>query len=97
MKLWPILVFTILPWTETYIFRFITIEASANDNISGIDRVEFYIQGVLKTIDSTVPYSWLWHETSFFKKTIEVRAYDKAGNMKSDSKEVTIFNINFFS
>ena len=94
MKLWPILSFTLLPWTNTYIFRFITIEASANDNFSGVDRVEFYIQGVLKETDTTAPYGWLWHETAFFKQTIEVKAYDKAGNMNSDSKEVSIFNIN---
>jgi hypothetical protein len=96
IKIWPKLSFTLFPLTETYIFRFITIEASASDNLSGIDRVEFYVQGVLKSIDNTAPYNWLWHETSFFKHTIEARAYDKAGNMESDSKEVNIFNINPF-
>jgi hypothetical protein len=92
-KLWPIFEQTLLNWSASFIIRHITIKAAANDATSGIESVEFYIDGDLKSTESTTPYEWYWDETVFFKHTIEVKVYDEAGHSNSDSMEVKIFNI----
>jgi hypothetical protein len=95
-KIWPPFEFSLLEWSTPFIIRDITIVASANDATSGIDRVEFYIDSVLESTDTTVPYEWNWDKTVFFTHTIEVKAYDAAGHMDTASKNVRIFNINLF-
>ena len=95
-KIWPLIEFSLLNWSTPFIIRDITIVASANDATSGIDRVEFYIDSVLESTDTTAPYEWNWDETVFFTHTIEVKAYDAAGHMDTASKNVRIFNINLF-
>lgn len=65
------------------------IEVNALDNLSGIDKVEFYIDNKLKNVDETEPYSWTWDEkVTFFPYEIKVIAYDSAGNQNSDIREV---------
>ena len=83
----------ITPFFTTMIIGKIEIEVDAFDNESGIDRVEFYIDNVLKETLTSEPYSWMWDEMTFFKHTIKVIAYDKAGNTASDEIDVIIFNI----
>lgn len=79
---------------NTIIFGKITIRANATDNTSGIDRVEFLIDNESKHNDTEFPYNWSCDERSFFfKHSIKVIAYDKAGNMASNEIEVRIFNI----
>ncbi|MCD6171675.1 MAG: Ig-like domain repeat protein, partial [Thermoplasmata archaeon] len=58
----------------------ITITASVSDSISGVDKVEFYIDGVKKAEDNKAPYSMEWKEWAVGSYTIKVKAYDKAGN-----------------
>ncbi len=60
----------------------IDIEVDATDDLSGIDRVEFYINDELKATDTTKPFNWTWDERTPFKfrYTIMVTAYDIAGN-----------------
>lgn len=94
IKIWPILQFTLLNWTKPIILRHITITADASDSTSGLDRVEFYIDGEMKGVASSSPYSWLWDETVFFNHEIEVKAFDNAGNSNSESKAVWILNLN---
>ncbi|MHC1625290.1 MAG: Ig-like domain-containing protein [Methermicoccaceae archaeon] len=67
----------------------ITVEADAYDNQSGVNKVEFYLDGTLQTTDTTMPYSWTWKGVAFFKHTIKAVAYDNAGNTASD--EITIW------
>ena len=65
----------------------INIKVDARDD-SGIDRVEFYIDGELKHVDDRAPYSWFWIAKPLGlaeKHTIEVRAYDIHGNLQTDS------------
>jgi hypothetical protein len=71
------------------VVQLITIEVNASDNQSGIDRVEFYIDGVLIGNDSSAPYSYDWNEIRSGKRTIKVTAYDNAGN--SASAEMLVF------
>jgi hypothetical protein len=83
-----------LPFGKTIIIGQITIKVVATDAMSEIDRVEFYIDGVMENTDPDEPYEWTWDETVFFKHTIKVMAYDKAGNVAiPDEIEVMIFNI----
>lgn len=71
-----------------------TITAYAEDE-SGIDRVEFYINGELIHNDTTSPYEWA-SEKILFKKpiliprkyTIMVKAYDNTGKTSSFSMDV---------
>ncbi len=63
-----------------------TITASATDNTQ-VTKVEFYINGVLKSTDSTAPYSFT---TKLGGKagethTIMVRAYDAVNNSRAAS------------
>jgi hypothetical protein len=80
----------ILPFKMPIIVQMITIEANASDNESGIDRVEFYIDGLLKSEDSSEPYSYDWKELQSGKHTIKVIAYDNAGN-NATSPEILVF------
>ncbi len=71
----------------------ITITANANDTLSGIDKVEFFVDNVSKHIDTKKPYEWEWDETIFFCHTLKVVATDKAGNTAKDEIDISIYNI----
>ena len=58
----------------------ITITASVSDDVSGVDRVEFYVDGSLKANLNNAPYEWTWQEMAIGSHVITVKAYDKAGN-----------------
>ena len=67
----------------------INITVNATDFESGIERVEFYIDGELKSVDTNEPYCWTWQRGEFIRHrhTIEIVVYDHAGNQ--DSSEMT--------
>ena len=69
----------------------IDVNATASDDDSGMDRVEFLVDDQLKANDTTAPYSWMWSERAFFLYTITVIAYDKAGNSASQTLNVWKF------
>jgi PKD repeat protein len=81
----------LVPSFRTWIIGRITIDVEASDTESGIDYVEFYIDGKLKSTDITPPYSWEWSEITFFQHTIKVIAYDNVGNW--ESKELIIWKL----
>ena len=60
----------------------VTISASASDNSggTGVAKVEFYIDGTLKSTDTTSPYSYSWDTTtaSNASHTLTAKAYDNA-------------------
>ncbi len=61
----------------------ITIEVNATDNDSGIEKVEFYINGKYKDNDTSFPYeyNWTWSRPRLIHWfIIKVVAYDYAGN-----------------
>lgn len=66
------------------IIGYVDIIAYASDDLSGVDRVEFYINGVLVENDTTSPYSFRWNSEMrnpiFHVYYIKVVAYDNAGN-----------------
>ncbi len=61
----------------------ITIMVDTFDE-DGINKVEFYIDDVLKFTDHDGPYSWLWNEFAIGRYEIKVIAYDNPGNKAED-------------
>ncbi|MCX6665216.1 MAG: Ig-like domain-containing protein [Euryarchaeota archaeon] len=82
---------------QTIISGRITIEANASDTQSGINRVEFYIDGKFKGNDTNAPYTYTWDRETMrlrFSKhshIIKIIAYDNAGNKASDQMEALRF------
>ena len=64
----------------------VTFNASASDNI-GVTRVEFYVDGVLKSSDTSSPYSATLDSTTLANGShaLVAKAYDAAGNVGSSS------------
>lgn len=75
---------------KTRIIGEITIEAEADDMISEVSKVEFYLDGELMETDYDAPYEWLWSKSSFGNHIIKVIAYDSAGNSASDEMNVWV-------
>lgn len=67
-----------------------TVSADASDNV-GVNRVEFYCDGVLIGSDSTAPYSVSWGTRSLANgsHTLTAQAYDSSNN-SSTSAPVTL-------
>ncbi len=57
--------------------------AEVSDAASGIDYVEFTIDGELQYKDTTAPYEWTW--SGFGDYTVTATVCDKAGNSQSQS------------
>ncbi len=69
------------------------IIGSININVdTNGDRVEFYIDDILKYTDEEIPYQWKWDELAFGMHKIIVKAYN-GGNAVVDEINVIIFNI----
>jgi hypothetical protein len=72
----------------------VSVTASASDNV-GVTKVEFYLDGVLKSTDTTSPYSWSWDTTTAANGThsLTSKAYDAANNVgTSAAVSVTVSN-----
>jgi hypothetical protein len=72
-----------LPWAVVIVGG-ITITAEIIHNVSGVDRVEFYIDDELKASVNVGPYVWLWEEKGFGRKKVAVVAYDDEGHCDRD-------------
>jgi membrane peptidoglycan carboxypeptidase len=66
----------------------VVIQPQVQDNLS-LARVVFYVDGLAVTTLTVPPYSTRWKINSPGQHTIQVRAYDAAGNF-SDSEKVNI-------
>lgn len=73
----------------------IDIEVSATDQQggTGMNKVEFYVDGSLKHTATSTPYTWAWNEKALGKKTITINAYDSAGNSATSTLDAWILNI----
>lgn len=67
----------------------LTITASASD-ASGVARVEFRVNGVLKCTDTVAPYTCAWQVPSAKKTsyTLNAKAFDTAGNFADSTVSV---------
>jgi len=84
----------LLPFSYPFIIGQITVEADADDNGSGVERVEFYLENDLEANVTQAPFTWLWDRaaTGFF--TIEVRAVDAVGHIATrDIDDLFIINL----
>jgi hypothetical protein len=72
----------------------VNVTASASDNV-GVVKVEFYIDGALKSTVTTAPYTFSWNTTTVANgsHTIVSKAYDAANNVgTSATVTVTVSN-----
>jgi hypothetical protein len=82
-----------LAFKNTFLIGKTTINVYASDD-SGIEKVEFYVDGELMETVKSEPYNWTLSRISTFKElfyhkhTIEVKAYDNTGKTSSDIIEV---------
>lgn len=84
--------FNFRDWFEFKFPFFITLLIGKNDievevtkGLYEIYKVEFLIDGNLKSTDYTDPYEWCWNEiTPFFGYTLKVIVYDNNGFQTSD-------------
>jgi uncharacterized protein (AIM24 family) len=76
----------------------VTITASASDNV-GVTKVEFYQNGVLRSTDTTSPYTHSWSFTGADNGTHSwtARAYDAANNSTLSSAVSLTVNITSYS
>jgi hypothetical protein len=87
----------ILPWSSTVIIGSIGIEATSEDFFYGpndqwnVQKVEFYIDGVLKATVTSEPYLWNWTVKTSGKHTIKVIAYGFDNDTASKEIKVTKF------
>lgn len=59
------------------------VTSTASDTGGVLDKVEFYVGGILKYTDTASPYSYSWNTTGFSNGTtyaLTCKAFDKAGN-----------------
>jgi uncharacterized repeat protein (TIGR01451 family) len=64
-------------------FNQVKFNAEVSDETSGIERVEFILDGVLQSNDTQAPYEWIW--TGIGDHQVTATAYDMAGNSQSQS------------
>jgi len=68
----------------------VTIAATATD-LSGIAKVEFYVNNILRCTDTTTAYTcnWLVPAKKGVTYTLQAKGYDTKGNTTSTSIRVT--------
>ncbi len=71
-----------------------TINVSVSDKVSGISKVEFYIDNQLTYTAHNYPYLFVWNTQNYSdgKHLITAKVYDKAGNNASASVYVIVDN-----
>lgn len=70
------------PFNNTTVTGTTIISATATDTGSGVARVEFSVDGALKTTDTSSPYTYSLNSTTLTNAvhTISVKAFDVSGN-----------------
>lgn len=71
----------------------VNVSAAATDAV-GVTKVEFYVNGALKSSSTTSPYAYNWDSKSVANGTVSLmaKAYDAAGNSNSDTIQVSVSN-----
>jgi hypothetical protein len=75
------------------------VSASASDNVA-VTKVEFYLDNVLQSTDTTAPYDWSWDTTTAANgsHSLTSKAYDAANNSATSAAiAVTVSNVSDYS
>jgi fibronectin type 3 domain-containing protein len=74
------------PANNTKVAGAVLVQASASDNI-GVTKVEFYLNGALKSASTTSPYNWNMDSKAFSDGSyaLTAKAYDAANNVGTSS------------
>ncbi|ADD08875.1 Ig-like domain-containing protein [Candidatus Aciduliprofundum boonei] len=80
--------------SNLYLKGIATLNVSVSDNVSGIGKVQFFIDGNLTYTAYHYPYLFIWNTENYTdgKHLISVIVYDKAGNKNSASVYVIVDN-----
>jgi parallel beta-helix repeat protein len=72
----------------------LVVDIQASD-VSGISRIEFYLQDVLVYTVTDAPYQWSWDTTKYSngEYTITIKAYDTVGHTQTSETTVTVKNV----
>jgi len=73
----------------------LNVTATAGDNV-GVTKVEFYVDGALKSTDTSSPYLFSWNTTTVANgaRALVTKAYDASGNIgTSPTVTVTVNNV----
>jgi len=72
----------------------VLVQASASDD-TGVERVEFYFNGVLQFTDYAAPFEMRLNSRRFLngRYTLTARAYDLAGRAGEDTRQVGVANL----
>jgi len=72
----------------------LVVDIQASD-VSGISRIEFYLQDVLVYTVTDAPYQWSWDTTKYpnGEYTITIKAYDTVGHTQTSETTVTVKNV----
>lgn len=83
-----------LPVNLTIVIGKITISAEVEDAYGDV-AVEFKINSVSKALIETEPFNYTWNERAFFRKHIEVIAYDDFDGTRTANatRDILIFNL----
>lgn len=73
----------------------LTVQAQTSDDASGVDRVEFAVDGVLRATVTEAPYEWTWDTRGEIlgEHVVTVTTVDTLGNMASDDRTVEVVPI----
>jgi hypothetical protein len=79
------------PVANATISGIVAVNATATDNV-GVTKVEFYLNGVLRSTATIPPYSYNWDTRTVANGSynLTARAYDAAGNVTNSSIVTTI-------
>ena len=79
------------PANNAQIINTVSISANASDNVA-VTKVEYYVDSVLKSTDTAVPYQYAWDTSAITTgtHTITAKAYDAAGNIGTSSISVVV-------
>ena len=83
----------IVDYKMIFVIGDIDIIVNVTDDKSGVDRVKFYLDGILQDTQEVPPFKWTLNEILFFGHCVKVEAFDKEGNRAEESISVFIFNI----
>jgi len=77
---------------NTIVVGDITFEANAYSK-EGIEKIEFYVDDEMISVDDVFPYEWLWSGPSIGRFKIGIKAVDNVGNVAENEMTVWRFDL----